>query len=220
MTVHELKWAMEEFNKRLDRFKFFDSFENPLLNITFRLETEDFHTYCKQKNLPPFHFFLYHLIKSLHQIENFKYRIHDGKVIKIDKIFGSYTVKNAEDLFNYTRFEYTEDLNEFIKRSLASKVEGEASLALINTGLELTPREMKNYVFITSIPWLDFTSIQHPIYKFKSADIPAIAWGKFTKTPTGLNIPFSVQAHHGFVDAFHMHLLADSIKNSINSSMN
>ena len=49
---------MHNFLKRKDRFEFFNSFENPLLNLTFKLETEDFLTYCKSHNLPPFHFFL------------------------------------------------------------------------------------------------------------------------------------------------------------------
>lgn len=210
---------MEKFKQRLDRFNFFESFENPLLNITFKLETADFLTYCKQKGIPPFHFFLFHLFKSLMGHDNFKYRIFDGEVIKIEKYFASYTVKNEADLFNYTRFEYSDDLNEFIKRSLEAKLEAESSMGLINTGVELPEREMKNYVFITSIPWLDFTSIQHPTFKYKSADIPSIAWGKFTKTANGISLPLSIQAHHGFVDAYHMHQLAESIKANIKNSI-
>ncbi len=209
---------MKQFHLRQDRFKFFESFENPLLNMCFELEVKDFRPYCKAQGLPVFHFFLYQLFMSLNQNENFKYRIHQGEVIKIDKFIASYTIINEQNLFNYTRFENHPDMKTFIERSLAAKEEVMNSMALMNTGIELPERELKNYIFITSIPWLRFTSIEHPVYKFKSADIPSISWGKFTTDDKGtLKIPFSVQAHHGFVDAFHIHQLAETISARLSS---
>lgn len=207
---------MKNFEIRRDRFEFFESFENPLLNISFDFEVSDFRPYCKKNNLPPFHFFLYCLFSSLNEIDNFKYRILDGNVFKVNELVGSYTVLNNENNFNFTRFELTPNLDEFIKRSLASKDEAMQASCLIHTGLELSAREMKNYVFITSIPWLKMTAIEHPTYKYKSSDIPSIAWGKFgTLDNNLLSIPLSIQAHHGFVDAYHIHLLAETIKTKI-----
>lgn len=208
---------MKNFEKRRDRFEFFESFENPLLNLSFDLEVKDFRPYCKSQGIPPFHFFLYCLIHSFNELDNFKYRILEGEVIKVDELFGSYTVLNEENLFNYTRFKIDQDLKVFLKNSLESKKEAESSLGLINTGIELSPREMKNYIFITSIPWLRLTSIEHPIYKYKSADIPSVAWGKFSDPSSSsvMTIPFSVQAHHGFVDAYHINLFAELLKKKI-----
>lgn len=206
---------MYDFEKRRDRYDFFESFESPLLNITFPLELPDFLSYCKRVSLPPFHFFLFCLLRSLEKVEAFRYRHLDGRVFRIDDFFASYTVMNADRSLNYTRFENTPDRAEFIKRSLASKLVAEGAQKLINTGIELTPREMKNYVFITSIPWLDFTSIQHPVYQFKSADIPSIAWGKFVKTGDGIKVSLSVQAHHGFVDGYHIHELGEALRQTI-----
>jgi chloramphenicol O-acetyltransferase type A len=209
---------MKNFEKRRDRFEFFESFENPLLNLSFDFEVQDFRPFCKSNNLPPFHFFLYCLFSSLNEIDNFKYRIMDGKVFKVDELVGSYTILNEENNFNFTRFKLSPNLQEFIKLSLASKEEAMKASSLIHTGLELSPRDMKNYIFITSIPWLKITAIEHPTYKYKSADIPSIAWGKFTSVGTNhLSIPLSVQAHHGFVDAFHIHQLAETIKAKISS---
>ncbi len=210
---------MYEFKKRSDRFDFFESFENPLINITYNLEVPDFLTFCKSKQLPPFHFFLFCLMRSLESVEAFRYRTFEGNIIRIDDVTASYTVMNEDQSLNYTRFENSSDLHTFIKRSLESKVIAESSRALINTGIELHPREMKNYVFITSIPWLDFTSIQHPVYSFKSADIPAVAWGKFKKSDGKINFSFSVQAHHGFVDGYHIHMLGKTLAEKIQENL-
>lgn len=211
---------MDNFLKRRDRFDFFESFENPLLNLCFELEVPDFRPFCRSQGHPAFHFFLYHLCLALNEVENFRYRIFQKKVIKVDRLKGSYTVINRDNLFNYTRFEFHPELKTFIQHSTAAKDEAAGKLELVNTGLELSERELKNYVFITSIPWLRFTSIEHPVFRLKSADIPSISWGKFT--PSGdnkLQIPFSVQAHHGFVDAFHIHQLAEAIAVKISSTI-
>lgn len=211
---------MQAFEKRRDRFEFFDSFENPLVNITFKLETINFLDFCKTKGYPSFHFFLFHLFEALKENDHFKYRIYDGEVIKIEEYTGSYTVINQDENLNFTRFENTPNLEEFIKRSLAAGAEATSTRELIHTGAELDLRTLKNYIFITCIPWLDFTSIQHPVFKAKSSDIPSIAWGKYTKTAEGLSIPFSVQAHHGFIDGLHIYKLAQSIQDKIKQTVN
>ncbi len=208
--------SMENFEKRRDRFELFESMESPLLNLTFSLEVPEFRTFCKDHGYPPFHFFLFVLFKSLMKIENFRYRIFKGEVIKIDRLIPSYTVMNDDFILNFTRFEHSADLNTFIERSLAAREESTRSKELLHSAEEFTEREIKDYVFITSIPWLDFTSIQHPVKKYKSADIPSIAWGKFKPLGNGnISMPFSVQAHHGFVDGYHIHLLAEEIAQEI-----
>ncbi len=209
---------MENFSKRRDRFDFFEAFEKPLLNICYELEVEDFRPYCKIHELPAFHFFLYNLFRSLNQVENFKYRIYQGEVIRIDEFVGSYTVIEEENLFNFTRFKFAPELRTFIRNSLRARDEALGSTALLNTGLGLSERELKNYVFITSIPWLRFTSIEHPVFRMRSADIPSVSWGKFCEgAPGKLLIPFSVQAHHGFVDAYHIHQLGECLKANLSS---
>jgi chloramphenicol O-acetyltransferase len=123
---------------------------------------------------------------------------------------------NQDQVLNFTRFENSDDLNTFIERSIAAREESANSKALLHEASTFSEREIRDYVFITSIPWLDFTSIQHPVAKFKSADIPSLAWGKFKNSGEGkLTMAFSVQAHHGFVDGYHFHQLAEEIKNQI-----
>lgn len=207
---------MENFENRRDRFELFNSFESPLLNLTFNMEVPEFRPFCKENGHPPFHFFLYVLFKSLMKVENFRYRIYRDEVIKIDRLIPSYTVMNQDGVLNFTRFEHSDDLKVFIERSLLAREESARSKKLLHSASEFSEREIKDYVFITSIPWLEFTSIQHPVKKLSSVDIPSIAWGKFK----GLNkdrmsMPFSVQVHHGFVDGYHVHLLAQEIASEI-----
>ncbi|WP_373987442.1 CatA-like O-acetyltransferase [Duganella sp. BuS-21] len=212
---------MQNFEKRRDRYNAFASFENPLVNLSFELEVPDFRPYCKQQGLPPFHFFLYHVLHALQGIDNFMYRIHQGEVIKIDDFWASYTVINQDHNLNFARFEMTVDLGEFIARSVASKKEAEANTQIINTTEALSEYERRRNIHITCMPWLKLASIEHPIYEHKTYDIPSLAWGRFSEPRADgkLTMTMAVQAHHGFVDGYHIHLLAQAIATRIADGM-
>lgn len=207
---------MHNFEHRRDRFNAFCHYDNPLINLSFRLNLPDFRPYCKAHSLPPFHFFLYCLLSSVRGIDNFLYRIYEGEVIKIERFYGGYTVLNLDNNLNYARFTPSDDLGEFIERSVAAGQVARASRALINTGADLSPRDRKNNIYTTCMPWLDLSAIEHPIHRYQEADLPLIAWGKMSE-PAGssVSLPFSVQAHHGFVDGYHVHLLGQALAQRI-----
>lgn len=203
---------MQNFERRRDRFELFDRMDSPAVNLSFTMDLPDFRPWCKEQGLPPFHVLLCAVLRSVLKIENFRYRIFDNEVICIDRLTPSYTVVNQHHDLNFAQFAWSDDLREFVARSLAAREEASSMSGLNDTYQGMSPRECKNQVFVTCIPWLDFTSIQHPMASLGQPDIPSLAWGKFRDGAGGrLQLPFSVQAHHGFVDGYHIHLLAQTI---------
>lgn len=203
---------MQNFERRRDRFELFDRMDSPAVNLSFTMDLPDFRPWCKEQGLPPFHVLLCAVLRAVLKIENFRYRIFDNEVICIDRLTPSYTVVNQHHDLNFAQFAWSDDLREFVARSLAARAEASSMSGLNDTYQGMSPRECKNQVFVTCIPWLDFTSIQHPMASLGQPDIPSLAWGKFRDGANGrLQLPFSVQAHHGFVDGYHIHLLAQTI---------
>ena len=208
---------MKNFAKRRDRYDLFRAFDNPLVNINFQLDVPDFRPWCKARQIPVFHFFLFCLLNTVRDIDHFMYRIYQGEVIKIDDFPASYTVINGDENLNYTRFTMTDQLDLFIARSLEAKRVAEASSALINTGEGESERERRNNIYITCLPWLELAAIEHPICRHRDADIPTFTWGKFgpPQDDGRMRIPFSAQAHHGFVDGYHVQKLAQALSQRI-----
>ncbi|AVR99405.1 hypothetical protein C9I28_26230 [Pseudoduganella armeniaca] len=203
---------MQLFHRRRDRFELFDRMDSPALNLTFNLDLPDVRPWCKEQGLAPFHVLLCAVLRSTLAVENFRYRILDGEVFRIDRLTPSFTVINEHNDLNFAQFAWTDDLREFVARGQAAREEASAMTELNGVFRTMTPRAAREQVFITCIPWLDFTSIQHPTANLGTPDIPSIAWGKFRDVTSGrLQLPFSVQAHHGFVDGFHVHQLAQQI---------
>ena len=211
---------MEKFELRRDRFALFDSMDSPAVNICFSLDLPDFRPWCKEQGLAPFHVLLCAVLRSILKIENFRYRILDGEVFRIERLTPSFTVINQHQDLNFAQFAWTDDLREFVARGLAAREEASSMAELNDKYRSMSPREAKEQVFITCIPWLDFTSIQHPTASLGSPDIPALAWGRFRDAPNGrLQLPFAVQGHHGFVDGFHIHQLAQQIVAELSDMM-
>jgi chloramphenicol O-acetyltransferase type A len=209
---------MNNFERRRDRFELFNGMDSPAVNLSFTMELPDFRPWCKAQNLRPFHVLLHAVLRSVMQIENFRYRVLDGEVICIDRVIPSYTVTNLHNDLNFAMFDWTDDLRTFVGRSVAA---GAQAAAMTELNLPpMTPREGKEQVFITCIPWLDIASIQHPMTSVAMPDIPSLAWGRFRDGPDGkLALPFSVQAHHGFVDGFHIYQLARRIADILSEVM-
>jgi len=207
---------MHNFEHRRDRFALFNGMDSAVVNITFNMALPDFRPWCKQQGLPPFHVMLRTVLRAVLAIDNFRYRVWQDEVIRIERLIPSFTVVNQHGDLNFAQFDWVDDLPGFVAASVAARDEA-AGMAALNMSHRFTaPRDAKDQVFITCIPWLDFTSIQHPVACAATPDIPSLAWGKFRPAPDGtLLVPFSVQAHHGFVDGFHIYQLAARIAASL-----
>ena len=211
---------MEQFERRRDRFALFDGMDSAAVNLCFPLELPDFRPWCKDQGLAPFHVLLCAVLRSVIKIENFRWRLLDGEVFRIDGLRPSFTVVNHHHDLNFAQFAWTDDVREFVARGIAAREEASAMTELNATYRGMSPREAKEQVFVTCIPWLAFTSIQHPSMTLAHPDIPSFAWGKFREADGGrLELPFSVQAHHGFVDGFHIHQLAQQVAAELEAMM-
>jgi len=202
---------MQNFVRRRDRFDFFDRMDSPAVNLCFTLTVPEFRPWCKAQDLAPFHVMLCAVLRAVLKVENFRYRVVDGEVIRIDRLVPSFTVMNQHGDLNFAQFDWSDDVREFVARGVAAR-EAASSMTELNIKYRtMSPRDAKDQVFVTCMPWLDFTSIQHPMASLATPDIPSLAWGRFRAGPDGLQLPFSVQAHHGFVDGWHIHLLGRQI---------
>ncbi|TLN02146.1 chloramphenicol acetyltransferase, partial [bacterium] len=59
-------------------------------------------------------------------------------------------------------------------------------------------------LFMTSVPWVTFTSILHPIHMHPADSVPRIAWGRFVTREGRTWMPVAVQAHHALLDGLHV----------------
>lgn len=200
--------------KRKGHFEFFHKMDYPQFNICMDIDISKFLKFIKDNELSFYYSMIYATTSVINQIEDFKYRIRDDKVLKHDKIHPSFTDMNnneKDDLFKLVTVEFNDDIYKF------EKIAKEASKTQQDYfGLEkLIGRD--DLIYITCIPWISFTHISHTISLNKNDSVPRISWGKYYKQGNKVLLPFSIQVNHALVDGFHIGKYIDKLQKFINN---
>ena len=77
-----------------------------------------------------------------------------------------------------------------------------------------------NDVFqFSPFPWVSYTHISHTNSGKKDNATPLFDWGKYYERDGRIILPFSVQAHHSFVDGIHIGKLIDLLQEYLNGTI-
>lgn len=75
-----------------------------------------------------------------------------------------------------------------------------------------------NDIFMFSpMPWVSYTHISHTNLGVKDNATPLFDWGKYFERNGKVILPFSVQAHHSFVDGIYIGKLISLIQTSLDN---
>lgn len=176
----------------------------PAFCVTFELDITNFLSKTKEQGYSFTLAMVYAVCKCANEIEEFRYRFLDGKVVLFDKIDTAFTYLNKEtELFKVVNVPMQNSMKEYVE------------LATI------TAREQKEYftgplgndVFQCSpMPWISYTHISHTNSGKKDNATPLFDWGKYYQKDERYVLPLSIQAHHSFVDGIHVGRLADRLQ--------
>jgi chloramphenicol O-acetyltransferase type A len=122
-------------------------------------------------------------------------------------------VAREDKSFGFSFFEYDEDVNKFLSNAKADIERVKSS-----TGLALNPAGRRpDTIHYSPMPWVKFTSIEHPLMLGGSLGVPKINFGKAEARDSKLFMPFSIHLHHGFADGYHIGEFIEKFQNASNS---
>ena len=168
----------------------------PQFCVTFEADITDFKEKVKKQGLSFTMAMVYAVCKCANEIEEFRYRFLDGKIVLYDRVDTAFTYLNkSTNLFKVVNVPFIDDISEYCK--LAYKTANEQR--------EYFNGPLGNDVFQCSpMPWVTFTHISHTNSGKKDNATPLFDWGKYYEKNGRIMIPISVQAHHSFVDGIHV----------------
>lgn len=198
VRIDEKNW------KRAMHCQVFRNSVEPAFCVTFELDITNFLNKIREKKYSFTFAMVYSISVCANQIEEFRYRFVDGNVVLYDRIDTAFTYLNQEtELFKVVNVPLTESLEEYI--ALAAKTAEEQQAYF--TG------PLGNDVFqFSPMPWVTYTHISHTNAGKKDNATPLFDWGKYFQRDGRTLLPFSVQAHHSFVDGLHIGKLADTLQ--------
>ncbi len=180
----------------------------PSFCVTFDLDVTKFYREIKKKGLSFTFALIYIVTECANQIEEFRYRFLDGKIVMFDKIDTAFTYLDKEtELFKVVNVPFKGSMQEYCKTAKHKA----------QTQKEYFTGPLGNDVFqFSPMPWVTYRHISHTNSGKKENATPLFDWGKFYEKGERLLLPFSVQVHHSFVDGIHIGKLAGKVQEKLN----
>jgi len=191
---------------RREHFRYFGAMDYPHFNICADADLSVFLPFIKKTTLALYRTILYIVCRAANGIEAFRYRIDTGKVFLYDRVHPGITVMGPDDLFGYLNIDYEPDFKRFYHRA-GEMIEIAAGKPRLIGG-----DRRNDLLYITTVPWISFTSLVHPIHIHPADSIPRIAWGKYREENGRIKLPVSVQGHHGLMDGIHIGCFFDELQ--------
>jgi chloramphenicol O-acetyltransferase type A len=188
---------LENWSRR-ELFDFFIGYSNPYFNVCVQMDVTAFLAFVRERSLKVSLALHYFALRVANEIEPFRYRLKDEKVVIFDSVHGGTTVLLPNESFAYAYFEYQPDFKRFVDEMGKSVEEVRTS-----TG-PLKPTMRDDVIYHTTLPWISFTSFMHARTKGRGDSIPRIVFGKFVEQGERTTIPISVEVHHALMDGIHV----------------
>lgn len=182
----------------------------PAFCVTFEVDVTNFLYKIKQEKYSFTLAMVYAVCKCANEIEAFRYRFLDGKIVLFDKIDTAFTYLNTgSELFKVVNVPMQKNIKEYVELAAKTAVEQK----------EYFTGPLGNDVFQCSpMPWITYTHISHTNSGRKDNATPLFDWGKYYEKDGRIVMPLSVQAHHSFVDGIHIGKFADILQKYLEES--
>lgn len=176
----------------------------PAFCVTFEVDVTNFVQKIKQEKYSFTLAMVYAVCKCANEIEAFRYRFLDGKIVLFDQIDTAFTYLNKEsELFKVVNVPMQKNRKEYVELAVRTADEQK----------EYFTGPLGNDVFQCSpMPWITYTHISHTNSGKKDNATPLFDWGKYYEKDGRIVMPLSVQAHHSFVDGIHIGKFADILQ--------
>jgi len=181
---------------RREHFELFSTYGYPHWGMCADVDLTKFYPAVKEAGYSFTIAMVYVIARASNAIPEFRYRIRDGEVVEHEVVHPGFTFLTEEETFSFCIAEYDENFSTFA----ANAVERIAYVKE-NPWVKIPPGD--DLLYMTSIPWVSFTSFLHPMQLQPEDSIPRFAWGKYFKDDKLLKMPLAVQGHHALLDGVH-----------------
>ena len=190
--------------EKLDRkkaYEMFKSFQNATYGCCVEMDVTKLLAHSKKNNQSFFINFLYIVSKTLNEIEEFRMRLVEDKPVIFERIAPGFTVMTNKGFYINAATTFHKQYKKFYDEAYKIK-----ELAKQNKPLpSLTDSQYPELsaIYNTSLPWLSFVNMSHPIPANKSSQtVPRVCWGKYFERNGKILMNLNITISHVFVDGY------------------
>jgi len=193
---------------RKQHFEHFKSLKDPFFGVTIPFNVSKAYQSSKAHKRSFFTTYLHACMTAINDVENFKYRILNGDVVKYNTIHASPTLLRDDNTFGFSFVEYSEDLQQF-----SLNLNAEKERVKITTDL-FPPKNEINCVHCSALPWTDFSGHKEPVSGIEDS-IPKLAFGKTKIVDNNMIMNVAINVNHALVDGYHVGLFSELFQKNL-----
>ncbi|TQF71531.1 CatA-like O-acetyltransferase [Pseudoalteromonas luteoviolacea] len=197
--------------ERKEHFEFYQDFADPNFNITTNLNTHSLYFRASQADLSFTYCYLYCLARAIEHCDFMRYRIVDSCPVEAEQVTISGTFLRSDNTFRFITLSDSQNIHDFIQQSEENKKVG-LEQPLMGE-MFLSNCTSVEQVYVSILPWFQFSSFKHARHVGDNLGIPKIIFGKLNDDKNSL--PVSIEVHHGLVDGYHISLFLDEFHRQI-----
>ena len=191
--------------ERREQFEFFSRISDPFYSVCFRLDVTRLYEYCHERGLSFYYALVWLSTKAINETEAFSYALRGGELVRLPGRKPSFTdLKKGAESFHIVTMPAGDTLEGFCA---AARAKSEAQTDFIDLS-----QEGDGLIFFSCLPWLDVTALTNE-RDFDADDaVPRLAWGKYVRREGRLELGYSVEVNHRFIDGLHIGLFGQRLQ--------
>jgi chloramphenicol O-acetyltransferase type A len=180
-------------------FEYFRTMNHPHFNICGNIDITPFVGQVKYSE----HSFSVSVIYVLSRIANelpwFRRRLRKDTIVEHEVVHPSFTIlPDNSEVFSFCKVPFQPDFKAFCSEAIRM-IEWRKKEPSFEDDLD-----RDTYIFLSAIPWVSFTSVQHAMNYHPHDSAPRITWGKYFQEGERIKMPISVSVHHALADGRHV----------------
>ncbi|MCL5128055.1 CatA-like O-acetyltransferase [Algibacter sp. L4_22] len=194
---------------RKQHFEHFSALTDPSFAVTIPFNVTNAYQASKATHTSFFTRYLHDCMRAINEIENFRYRIEDDKIVEYDVIHASPTILREDNTFGFSFVNYNEDLVKFSNNLETEKTRIKNSKELF------PPVNGLDCIHCSAMPWVNFIGHKEPSSGLVDS-VPKLSFGKATSINNELIMNVSIHVNHALVDGYHVGLFSKKFQHFLN----
>lgn len=186
-----------EQDPRKDHIALYQGMAYPYAGICANVDITGLLRGIKRENRPFFHTVLYAAAEAANRIPELRRRLRPDGIYELDYCRPSYTAALPDGSYCYCVLDGRMGYEPFLTYAREEQARQISSPSIADGD------EAWTLLFVTSVPWISFTQVTHPV-PYPADSNPRLSFGKYFAQGEQMLLPVSIQVHHALADGIHI----------------
>jgi chloramphenicol O-acetyltransferase type A len=179
-------------------FRHFIRYSDPYFGVCTDIDCTVAYNYAKTNGISFFLYYFYLSLRAANAISAFRTRLEKGLPVIYDHVHGSPTILRNDGGMGFAMLPYADHFEDFIQMA-------GPEIARVKASGDLdTSQDRPDTVYYSILPWIQFTSVDHPLDLPNTEGVPILTFGKMYSEGKKRKMPLAVHAHHALMDGLHI----------------